>query len=385
MTAKMRVAVVYRSFLDGDGERRVVGGVETYIERLAAALSSGGHECFVFQPARHDFRVVLPNCTVLGRRVGSSSTATVVSRLRNAVDLELGRKNCITIFGADTFSVASRTGRRLLLQHGILWDVPDGALHKLPILPLWLSAKVVRAIMRRRALRQFDNCRNRVCVDYNFTNWYSTFRDPRAGGCRVWIVPNCAAGPTSSRAERGGAELRVIFARRFTRYRGVELMASCVQQLLGESPDYRFTFAGEGPGEAHLRRLFGGEERVSISRYDAAEAVDIHCRQDVAVVPSLGSEGTAFAAIEAMAAGCAIVATPVGGLSSVVIDQFNGLFVEPQADALVRALRRLHDEPETLCAMAARGRALWSASLSFDAWRRRWLDIIAEVSEENDR
>jgi glycosyltransferase involved in cell wall biosynthesis len=56
------------------------------------------------------------------------------------------------------------------------------------------------------------------------------------------------------------------------------------------------------------------------------------------------NEGTPFSAIEGMAAGCAIVATSVGGVPDVIEDAVTGLLVPPGepgafASAVVRLLR----------------------------------------------
>lgn len=70
---------------------------------------------------------------------------------------------------------------------------------------------------------------------------------------------------------------------------------------------------------------------------------------DVLAVPSIWSENAPFVVREAFAAGIPVVASRIGGLPEAVVDDVNGLLVEPQDPAaLARALTRLATEPELL-------------------------------------
>jgi hypothetical protein len=67
---------------------------------------------------------------------------------------------------------------------------------------------------------------------------------------------------------------------------------------------------------------------------------------DLDVLVSCSSnEGTPFTIIEAMAAGCPVVATRVGGVPDLLDDQATGLLVPPaQAEPLVAAILRLLED-----------------------------------------
>jgi len=71
-------------------------------------------------------------------------------------------------------------------------------------------------------------------------------------------------------------------------------------------------------------------------------------------------EGLSHALVEAMTLGTPVVATRVGGNPELIEDGVNGLLVEAKNDeALLAALKRVHDDPEAAAARAAaaRGRA----------------------------
>jgi glycosyltransferase involved in cell wall biosynthesis len=77
---------------------------------------------------------------------------------------------------------------------------------------------------------------------------------------------------------------------------------------------------------------------------------------DVFVLPS-GNEGTPVTAIEALASGCPVVATRVGGVPDVVSEGKDGFLVEPGAvEELAARLAELARDPDLRARMGAAGR-----------------------------
>ena len=77
---------------------------------------------------------------------------------------------------------------------------------------------------------------------------------------------------------------------------------------------------------------------------------------DVFVLPS-GNEGTPVTAIEALASGCPVVATRVGGVPDVVTDGEDGFLVEPgDVEELAARLAQLANDPDLRGRMGAAGR-----------------------------
>jgi glycosyltransferase involved in cell wall biosynthesis len=78
---------------------------------------------------------------------------------------------------------------------------------------------------------------------------------------------------------------------------------------------------------------------------------------DVFVLPS-ANEGTPVTAIEALASGCPVVATRVGGVPDVVQDGEDGILIDPDSpEQLANALVLLAGDPELRARMGAAGRA----------------------------
>jgi glycosyltransferase involved in cell wall biosynthesis len=111
-------------------------------------------------------------------------------------------------------------------------------------------------------------------------------------------------------------------------------------------PQWRLVIAGDdaeglltGPALLSERDALGG--RLSLmGQVSHAEAMALYARSEIAVVPSLWQEPFARSAIEALASGCALIATPVGGLAEVAAGA--GEIVDASdIPALAAALRRV--------------------------------------------
>jgi glycosyltransferase involved in cell wall biosynthesis len=139
---------------------------------------------------------------------------------------------------------------------------------------------------------------------------------------------------------------------------------------IGGAARLRVVCSGAGALDAALRAQ-AAARGVAVTflgfRDDVARCL---AAADVAVLPSL-KEGLGVAALEAMAAGRAVVASRVGCLAEVVVDGETGRLVRAgDADDLAAALTELARAPETRARMgaagAARVRARYSAAAMAD-------------------
>jgi glycosyltransferase involved in cell wall biosynthesis len=131
-------------------------------------------------------------------------------------------------------------------------------------------------------------------------------------------------------------------------------------QLLRRFPQATLILVGAGPereGIEALARQLGITARVLLTglRNDARA---ILARSDVAVCPSL-AEGFGIAILEALALGCPVVASRVGGIPEILEDESNGLLVPVgDAKALAAAIARVLADQALAARFAKSGRGV---------------------------
>lgn len=110
------------------------------------------------------------------------------------------------------------------------------------------------------------------------------------------------------------------------------------------------------------------------------EDVPVLMRQADLVVLTSIREGIPHALREAMHVEVPVVATAVGGVPDIVIDGETGYLVPSNdVEALRRTLERCMDDPEGQRRMAARARDFVHANFSFEAWAKRYDELLRQV------
>jgi glycosyltransferase involved in cell wall biosynthesis len=145
-----------------------------------------------------------------------------------------------------------------------------------------------------------------------------------------------------------GAERLVGIVGRLFPIKNHHLFLEAAALVAGKDPAARFVIVGDGTLRPALERRaqeMGIAERVIFTGW-RRDLPDIYADLDVLAVTS-NNEGTPVSAIEAMAAGCPVVATHVGGLPDLIHEGKTGYLVPPgDAPALATAWLRLLQQPE---------------------------------------
>jgi glycosyltransferase involved in cell wall biosynthesis len=145
----------------------------------------------------------------------------------------------------------------------------------------------------------------------------------------------------------------ILFVGRMEKSKGIEILAQAIPLILKNRPKVRFYFAGEDrpshdPHQTwsqHLIHHFGQEHIVYLGSLSTPELVRYYQTTTLCVLPSLYEPGGTVA-FEAMACGCPVIASRVGGLVEVIADRQTGLLTPPgDATALAAGvLELLHKE-----------------------------------------
>jgi len=130
---------------------------------------------------------------------------------------------------------------------------------------------------------------------------------------------------------------------RLSPVKGFRYLISAFKEVASRDAKARLLIVGEGPEKEILQKQIltsGVANRILLIAGDAPlekylSLVDIYC------VPSV-NEGLGLSLMEAMAAGRACIASDVGGISELIINETNGILVPPEdSKALAAAILRL--------------------------------------------
>lgn len=187
---------------------------------------------------------------------------------------------------------------------------------------------------------------------------------------------------------------RLLFVGRFDLGKGADVLLEAFGRVLRERPSARLTLVGQDHGisdehgvmvkaEAYINRRFSDPfprsriERVGLQSPDELLALR---RQSFVCVVASRYESFSMVTLEAMAAGCPVVATRVGGVPEIVHHRRNGLLVRPgHPGELADAILRLMSRPamaETLGEQAARDAA---EGYSPGCIARQTMDLYQEI------
>ncbi len=153
-------------------------------------------------------------------------------------------------------------------------------------------------------------------------------------------------------AERSKAEhaVRFLFVGWTIRAKGIFELAEAVARIPNDAPAFEVHVVGDGVDkqefEAAVARLDVHGRFTVHGWVDEERKLELIRSADVFVLPTY-TEGMPVALLEAMAAGLAIITTPVGAIPEVVTPGVHGELVRPRdVDGLARAITKLCRDPE---------------------------------------
>lgn len=190
----------------------------------------------------------------------------------------------------------------------------------------------------------------------------------------IEVVPNgidCAPYTRCNRAASDPAvPLRLIYFGRLAPEKGLLETIEALRVARGRGVAARLVLAGSGPEEPRLRQFVRdaglAREVAFVGPAYGEHKAELLAQADVLVLASYG-EGLPYALLEAMAAGCVPIVTPVGAIPDVVSEGEHGLLVAPRdAEAVADAIARLAGDRALLARMSAACRARIAAGYSLE-------------------
>ncbi|NDA64740.1 MAG: glycosyltransferase, partial [Chitinophagia bacterium] len=114
-----------------------------------------------------------------------------------------------------------------------------------------------------------------------------------------------------------------------------------LRPLLDQLPGARLALVGDGPHRQQLERTFAGTATTFVGYLGGADLAGAYASADAFLFPS-STETLGLVLLEAMAAGCPVVAARCGGIPDIVTDGLNGCLFDPgDPQGLLEASQRL--------------------------------------------
>ncbi len=163
--------------------------------------------------------------------------------------------------------------------------------------------------------------------------------------------------------------------------KGHEMYFNAMANVLTHGKKVHALVVGQGQEYGHLQQLvknLGIEKNCSFVGH-VQDTANYYNALDIQVMPST-TEGMPNAALEGMYMGLPLIATRVGGIPEVVIDEETGILIPSQSvGALTQALLRLCNDPETRQQMGKKGKLLVEANFTPYKRSQRILDLYEDI------
>ena len=266
-----------------------------------------------------------------------------------------------TFFGTRIFD------NSLIISHGITWDVPY----------VNCNIQAIKDILDRHSTI--------VSVDTNTLSWlrstfsYSLIKQPK----KFKYIPNYVNLKEFSPAPKNESDkLKITFPRRLCPERGFDLFYSAAEEILARYDNVIVEFVGfvhTSDIQKQLDDLMSRfRDRVTHRLVSADDMPAVYQSTDIVVIPTKFAEGTSLSCLESLASGNCVISTNIGGLPNLIINDYNGILINPDREELVEALKRLienHDFRTQLQTRACNSAKVFSK----DKWEKAWRCLFDEV------
>ena len=327
----------------GHATGRRADGLSSYSTELTTALRGRGVDLLFLAYRLDGDRAPVPDAVWLeSARFKTVTIPRPGTRLRIARELERFQPDVVHL------SLSHSLLDPWVLEHARKAGVPTVVTVHLPYAPVESArGRVLYGLYRyhKRALTAAERC---IALSEDQRDLLLSIG---CDGERIHVLPNgvdtdaFSPGPSTIRAELGAQFVVAYLGRVDPEKRVAALVEAFLRQRWPR--EHMLVIAGTGTREPQVRRLSRGRPQVKLlgAVHDRAARIDILRGADVFVLPST-AEGLSLSLLEAMAAGCAVIATDVAEDGTAVGDAGVTIPVQPLEPALSRSLARLHDDAE---------------------------------------
>lgn len=366
------VSVRCSTFYDFKGYNYFSGGAERYLCDLNELFSEKNVNMDIYQEAEVPFIRKYRNINVMGLSGNGpiDYSEDYYFDRTNKYNYQTKNTSQLHIYSAFfecyPFALSPSVG----ISHGIGWDNESN---------VWRGG-VDFEFYKQNFIESAIMCDNLVSVDTNTCNWFQTI-DYNLGAKKFSVIPNYVDIDEFSPRDNYldvGDKIIITYPRRLYGARGLYTLLNITDKLLKKYKNIEIHYVGKGNDtdiKAINKVIDRNKGRVFCYSRTPEEMHNVYKNTDISVIPTMFSEGTSLSCLEAMASGNLVISTRIGGLSDLVIDNYNGYLIEPNEDALYDALCDAIENYSDRISMKKNAREV-AAAFNKKIWKEKWRKVL---------
>lgn len=372
------VKVLTGTFFNFNGGDYCAGGAERYLIDLYNVCKKLGMKLRVYQKANFDFFRYYNDIEVIGisdNKIRYNFEYEQNIEILKRYNLIANNNTKLNIYSSFMECYGKAMTPSIGISHGVAWDHKENSYNKDYFRNKdWIIDAAIA-------------CDKLVSVDNNTANWFQTI-DYKFGNS-IEVIPNYVDIDEfkSKKIYKRKLKYVILYPRRLCEARGMYLLLDITDKLLNEHKNIEIHFVGKGSQrdteEIQQKVNKWGEERIKMYSCSPENMHDVYKNADISVIPTLYSEGTSLSCLEAMSTGNAVIATRVGGLTDLIINNYNGKLIEPNKESLYEAIIDFISNRKLMKKCRKNAREI-AKEFNKDIWIEKWKKIIKNNSKEID-
>lgn len=366
------VKVLTTTFLNFEGTNYYSGGAERYLIDLHKVCNDIGFKLRIYQKANYNFFRYYNDIEIVGL---SNNGRNYMYKHEDNLEI-LKRynqiaKNSLTslnIYSSFMETMGKAISPSIGISHGVAWDN--------------IENKFVENSSNNKdwIIEAAKSCDKVISVDTNTSNYFQTV-DYKLGN-EMEVIPNYVDIEKFKQDDKKSTKKTVIlYPRRLYRPRGLYMLLDITDKILENNENVEIHFVGKGFKE-DTSRIYEkiskwGEDKIKLYNRPPEEMHLVYKNADITLIPTLYSEGTSLSCLEAMATGNAVIATRVGGLTDLIINNYNGKLIEPNEVALYDAIDEFINNSE-LRDKCKKNAVKVAKVFNKKYWEEKWKKAIKE-------
>lgn len=167
-----------------------------------------------------------------------------------------------------------------------------------------------------------------------------------------------------------------LYAGRLIKQKGVENILESYKYLKEKYDSIYLTIAGDGPEFEIYKDKYEKIGVVFTGKLNYEELKKQYSKTDVFLYPPLWPEGLPTSILESGLMGCAVIGTPMGGITEILNDHVNGLIVGPELISLRNGMEELINNSELRNRLATE---LYKTVTTKFSWKETAKQVIKDI------